>query len=85
MHYTWLPEAFISCLTLLALNLFIVVRHHLHHQWGFFFPPLLLAHIFGNVSRWDYEAAGVYRVYKLLSQRDTHLGVHSNASTRAVT
>lgn len=82
MYCTWLPEAFICCLTWLALHLFIVMKHLL--QQFFFSSTFPLAYSLGNVSGWEYEGVGV-RAYKLLSQMDIYLGGRSNVLTCAVT
>lgn len=39
MYCTWLPEAFICCLTWLALHPFIVMKHLLQHFCFFFYFP----------------------------------------------
>lgn len=77
MYYTWLPEAFICCLTWQAWYLLIAMRHHLQ---PFPPPPSFSSSVhFQGMCQGETMRAWVLGLYKLLSWMDIYLGGHSKS------
>lgn len=75
MYYTWLPEAFICCLTWQAWYLLIAMRHHLQPS-----PPSFSSSVhFQGMCQGETMRAWVLGLYKLLSWMDIYLGGHSKS------